>query len=1853
MRLFLPLFAFATLLFLAQCGTGKPEIIKVNPAFGKYISGYTAGMVSRGSTIKVEVKNVDSTLIPEDGSLIKDTNVIRDIFQFEPAIEGRTRWADNHTIEFVPAGELPEGQFYAVHFELGKVSHVKPDFEDFHFQFSTYQQNIFVEIEGLYDYDDYSFGWKEARGRFTISDDADMEKLTQVFSATLDGKNLPVRIEEGYQEHQYFVYVDSIERREKAGNLVVSWNGEPINAFQSGSEELEVPAFGDFSVDNIRVHDREDQSVEIIFTEPIQQQDLKGLITLEGVEKLTFGINGNAITAYLPNRIVGNKKLEISAGIKNQKGYSMSTGKSEYLVFREPKPLVRLKGNGCILPSTNGLIFPFEAISLRSVDVRVIKIYETNVHNFLQVNNLDSDDELQRFGKVVASKKIRLDYDASMNLKTWNTHVIDLDKLIRPDRGAIYRVSIKFSKDDAITNCTSDSEDGENEESAETEQAENSDPNWSERSWYGFDDGFSTWYDYGEDYDACDDSYYYGKAVSRNILASDLGMICKIDDNKVSHAYVSDLLSAAPQKDVTVQYYDFTKQLIAEGKTDANGMYSAFLTRKPFLMIARRGDQRGYLKLNDGNSNSMSQFDIEGEDVQDGVKGFLYAERGVWRPGDSIYINLILQDPDHKLPAGHPVKFELHDPNGTTVQEFVRTTNVNGTFDLATATSSEAMTGFYTAVAKVGNRVFSKSLMIETVKPNRLKIYLDVSEKNARDSLVNLDVKWLHGALAGNLRTTIEVTMRGTKTTFPNFKGYVFDSPIRTVSAEKQLVYEGTLDGKGHAQVPLKVNVSAGAPGKLKASYLTKAFEKGGDFSIDRKDVTYSPYERYVGLRSPAANTPDHSLETGKRNHFDIAVVDENGKLSPAERLQVKIYKLEWRFWYERGEENLGEYIARSGALLYRDTIVSASNGKAGYDFMVDYPEYGRFLVTVTDLDGKHQTGEIVTIDWPYWNRGNRKENTNASMLSFSVDKERYTKGDQVHITFPSSEGGRALISVESSRKVLHSYWITTTKGETQTSFVTTGAMAPNAYVHVTMVQKHATTVNDLPIRMYGVVPIIVDDPETHLHPVIAMADEIRPESTVNINVREADGKKMTYTLALVDEGLLNLTGFRTPNPHTSFYAREALKVKTWDMYDYVIGAFAGKLDKLLSIGGDQGLKEGEGAKANRFKPVVTHLGPFVVEPGKTASHKITLPNYMGAVRVMVVAQQDMAYGSAEKSVQVKSPVMVLATLPRVLGPGETVTLPVDVFATEKNIRNVKVTIETNDFLSAEQSSKSVTFDEPTDEVVNFDLKVAKKLGIAKIKVIAVSGSERSTQELEVDVRTPNPLVTTGEEVVIQPGKSWTGNVSFAGISGTNRAVIELSSLPSIGLQHRLNYLIQYPHGCIEQTTSAAFPQLYVSNLTNVDQKQLAAISKNVKAAIRKLSRFQTGSGGFSYWPGEYSASDWGTNYAGHFMIEAEKAGYAVSGNLKSHWLQYQSNTARSWTPQGNQFVHAYAKQDNELIQAYRLYTLALAGKPENGAMNRLREVRNLSETAKWRLAAAYQLSGLPDIARQLTANLKTTVTPYRELSYSYGSTLRDQALILEALSLTNQGGRATALVNDIAKKLGSDDWYSTQETAWSLIALTEYAGGRSNALQATLAMNGGTAKTVKGGKPVEQFIYGENAIPWKSKTTIKNTGSAPLYVKVMVEGKPLIGDSKSSESNLQMDVAFTTLDGSELDISKIEQGTDFVAVVTLTNPGKKGLYKEMALTQIFPSGWEIHNSRIEGSEGNKNARYEDIRDDRVYMYYDLAPNATKIFKVHLNATYLGRYYLPSFYSEAMYDHLINAKSGGKWVEIVPQGSRS
>jgi hypothetical protein len=1853
-----------------SCKKKEPARAKdISEAVKSYVYAYTTGVISRTAPVRVSFAG---TAVSQD-KIGKEAN---GIIRFTPGADGAAIWEDDHTLRFEPDEDGWEsGTAYVANVDLTEVfDNLPEDAQSFEFDFLVREQGLNVQVNGVEASDPADLTKQQLTGVLTTNDVARPEDIEQALTVEQNGKALTVSWEHGSApgglEHRFTAA--GVVRSDKAGEVKVVWNGKPVGVKQRDELKVEVPALGDFKVTSARTVDAESQYVVLHFSDPLlPTQNLAGLITMKGGEsadgyyfdqanlQLNFTIDGNDIFVYPSMRMAGKATVEALPGIKNIANQSMDKPSQWQVDFEQVKPKVRLVGKGVILPtSEKGLVLPFEAVSLEAVEIEIFKIYDNNILQFLQTSDMDgvNEYELQRVGRVIRREMVPLKgLNPKPNTGAWTRYALDLGKLFKADPNAIYQVRIGFRPEYAIYQCANRSSDGDNLKPVSQEAL--LDENGEIRSMWGDYYGIEGYY---EDFqwqhrsNPCFPAYYNSENfVMTNVFASDLGITAKSGKDGSLFVAVADLRNTKSVGECELEFYDYQKQLLGTAKTNGDGIVEVSLEKKPFLIIAKKEAMKGYLKTADGNSLSLSRFDVAGQVAQKGLKGFLYGDRGVWRPGDSLFLNFILEDKDATLPDNYPIAFELHDSRGQLQYKTVTTKNIENLYSLPVPTNQSAPTGNWIATVKAGGAKFEKLLKIETVKPNRLKINLDFGkeELSVRDEPVNLkmQVDWLHGAPGANLKTVVETEVSQVKTEFKNYKDYSFDDPARTLyTTEPTVIFDGSTNKDGFVNFRSNIyNREVSAPGKLNVSFRARAFEKGGDASIYNTKIPYSPYASYAGVLLPQNKSGEKRVDIGKDSPVRVLAVDERGNPLKNRNLNVGLYRVEWRWWWDQNEDYVSQYNSSNHFnALSNAALQTGNDGTAAWNVSVS--TWGRYLVRVCDTESGHCTGDFFYAGYPWYDEDSGVANRQAAaMMTFTASKEKYNVGEDIAITVPAGEGGRVLITLETGTKVIRSMWKEAKKGENTYKFEATEEMSPTVYAHVSLIQPHAQAANDLPIRMYGVLPVDVEDPKTILKPQLKVADELKPDQEFTVEVSESGNEDMAYTIAVVDEGLLGLTNFKTPDPHGSLYAREALGVKTWDLYDYVLGAYGGELERILSIGGDGEINApAERKNANRFKPVVLHSGPHKLSGGKNM-HKFKMPNYVGSVRVMLVAANaDGAYGNAEKIVPVRKPLMALATLPRVLGVGETLRLPVSIFAMDAKVKNVDVQLsETTGLVNITGgATKQMSFTKPGEDMAYFDLKVGEKTGIGKFKITAKGGGETATQNIEIDVRNPNPYVTNVYSGTLPASGTWSQAVNPPGVNGSNKLILEVSGIPPLKLGERLRFLLQYPHGCIEQTTSAAFPQLYVDRLTKLNEQQQREAKANIEAAIVKLKNFQMASGGFAYWPGE-DYDSWGTNYATHFLMEAKNAGYAVPETMIERATKFLSNAAKRWNPDNRGEVHSWT----ELDQAYRLYVLALAKKEEQGAMNRMRELKNLSQEARWRLAAAYALSGKKEVGRELVKSLPVNVKPYEWWGYTYGSSLRDEAMILETQVLLDDFNNAGVNVRHLAESLANDDWYSTQTTAYALLAIGKFAKGKASD-QFNFSYETGDGKWVNAGSTTPVFSV-EIPLNGKEKTVqVKNGGNNVLFARLIATGQPLVGDATAASNNVQIDVRYTTPDGKALNPASLPQGTDFIAEVVVTHTGTRGYeFKEMALSQVFPSGWEIINARLHNMTEFTNTtipEYQDIRDDRVYTYFDLQRSARHVYRVRLTAAYQGRYYLPTVSCEAMYDNTINARKPGMWVTV-------
>jgi uncharacterized protein YfaS (alpha-2-macroglobulin family) len=1794
----------------------------------EHIAAVSSGVLNKYDSVIVEFTYGQDTAV----------SLAPNAMTLSPKINGTVSWRDEYTLIFTPSESYKPGQRYYVNVNVGNI----PAFSfDFMAAFPAFR----VELEPVQLGDD---DYVVIAGIVNADEDADNSKIEQTVSSRELGKPTWTHNDGVHR----FLFAP-VKRGETSRTAEVTWKGTPLGAKEDGFTTVMIPGMDIFQMLSLQVNNN---IIEVSFSNNLKaNQDLRGFISLSGNTDVRYTLDGNIVKIY------GNNSGGISAGaeliiqdLEDVDGKRLITPVQYTVPDKWELPELRFAGNGVILPSSQNAQLVIETKNVSGILAEAFQIYNNNMIQFLQVNGLTDENQLDRVGEPVWTKAFDFQWAAS-DQNRWVRRGLDMAELSRKFPGGMFHVRISFRKRHIQYEC--------NENHADFSQLEFPDDSFSRYTtggessyWDNYQNspGYDWWEWHNRRMDPCHPAFYvkmssHDITKSRNVLVSDLGLLAKRALDGSWLISTTNLITARAAPNTEYRVYNYQGRVLHQGKTNANGIVtipasSETASGSRLFVYAESGLGRAYLRINDSLALAVSHFDISGGTPSSGIRGLVYGERDVWRPGDNLYLTFLLADPLGTLPQNHPVSFELEDPRGRPVVNRTYTSSVDGFYSITAATAPDAPTGDWTARVRVGGMTFNKNIKIETVMPNRLKIDLDFGAnefiKNGSHR-IPLESQWLYGAPASGLKADISVTYSDKETIFKGYDDFSFRDPSRRVSAERQNIWSGNLDDNGKAATTMNFNPGSSVPGKVTTKFMTRVFEPSGVFSSEQISKEYSPYSRYVGIKLPKGDAARNMLLTDTDHRAEIVVLDEDGKLLQGNAdLECAIYKLNWRWWWEKGTDEAAEFASSLSRSSISRQAVSASNGKAVFNFRINYPDWGRYIVIARDSRGGHAAAQVVYIDWPGWaGRAQDGGQGSQSMLALTAGKQSYSTGEKAQITFPSNKDAAALVVLEKGGNILKSEWIACQEGTTKHEFNVEQTMVPNIYVHITLVQPHLQAQNDLPIRLYGIVPVTVEDTRVVLVPQIKTQESWQAESKVSFTVSEASGRPMAYTVAVVDEGLLGLTRFNLPNPRNTFYAKDASFIKSWDLFQEIIGAYSGKLETLLAIGGgDDGGADPE-KERQRFKPVVRFFGPFQIGRGEQKIESFELPPYIGAVRIMVLAASSTSepqtgralrgYGTAQTTVKVTSDLMVFASLPRALSPGDEIEVPVYVNSQRDGRRSVKVNLSVPGAAIQGPSSQDVPFDRSEEKLIRFKVKSPDNPANLKFTVTAESSGLKTAQQIvDIEVRSTAVPVTKSLQNLVSAGETWRGNLEYPGRDGTNTLVASFSRLPPLNLESRLDFLVKYPHGCAEQTTSGSFPQLYLDKVLLLDDKRKAEIRTNINAGIERVLGMQLMSGGFSYWPGESVVNDWCSSYVGHFLLEARRSGYEVRANAVKSWVNYQKNAASQWQSNSNKYTE----------QAYRLYTLALAGEADLGSMNRLRS-HKLPFQASWRLAAAYWHAGQRDTARSMIKGLSLPEGEYRELSATFGSALRDKAMILETLILLNsqeEAGRTRALFEEITNALSRDAWLSTQETAYALVAIAPYMSG--NAETGALSLDysaAGKTGNISFNAPVAEYSFGD-VTGTSTSLSVTNRSSSPVYVRYTAKGLPVEGNEPALSEGLSLAVEYRDANNRIIAPENLKLGEDMGISVRVRNTFSQTV-EEAALIIPVSASWEIVNTRVGGSPSSSNFRYQDIRDDRVMTYFNLNRGEERVITFRVNKAYEGSFFRPAIHVYAMYDESIRA----------------
>lgn len=1753
------------------------------------------------------------------------------VFRFVPSIDGLATWEDARSLVFKPNVPLALRTVYGGELSMADLFPQHKDLKPLVIQFEVAGREL-VALEADFELPDANDPQRLVfSGQISFNERADSLAVSDAVALRLGDQRLALYWRVLSDGKTYDFTSAEITRTREPQELAMHIDRADLELSQDYDNTWSLPSLSALSVVEIERHaDRDHPSVSIIFSDDLDfGQDIAGLITADPPQQLQLNALGKTVGVVGDFQHGQSYALTVHPGIRSRWGIALAQPYTETVVFDDIKPRTRFARDGVFLPTSGNRKIRFQTVNVSRVHLKIEKVFESNLGQFLQVQGVDGSRDrirggyMRRVGVTVADTTL----DIGREKNVWLQHELDLNDLISKDEKGLYLIGLTFGAEDMLY--------GDPVEAAEARQ--------QRRRYRGaayFNNPYSRGY-----------VYQHGR-IYKPVVVSDIGLTHqKTHDRHL--VYATHLEDARPLSGVTITLRTYQNQVVELKVTDRNGLADFSSVKSDvFYIEAEKDGQRSFIKPGDMAWN-LSTFDTGGRDpAPDGVRAFFYTERGVYRPGDAIHLSAIVRNHNHTFPNGHPVSLAFYNPLG---QRVLTQTNREGkdgfyTFDLST--SSDAPTGNWRAEIDVGSRKFNHRVKVETIVPFRLKVFLD-PELAERDRVLKADLRstYLFGNPAAGLKANVDVTLRSSPPVFPKFEGFSFVNQAVQFKPITANIFTGTLDEEGKAAVSWQLPSLSEAPSRLSAILRARVLEKGGHPNSTARMVHIDPFEVYVGLQKPDMDYGFTRINASLE--LPVVAVTPDGEAAPGRTLMYRIFHNENYWWWEydsRDQFRLRFKRDFSTKKILERSIISRDR-PVPVEFTPE--EKGEYLIEVADAGGHVASFFIRAYPWGSLPASGR----DVGALVLKTDRENYAPGETAVVSFPVPDTSSVLVTVSRGGNVVHSQWHTpSTRNTAQVEIPITADMAPNAYVTISVIQPHRQTANDRPLRMYGVVPLRVVDPNTRLDLTLTAPDELKPDDSFEVVVQTGDGKSAQLTLSVVDEGLLDITQFSTPDPWRAFFGKLRLGLHISDLFGQVIGVNIGDVFKTFAIGGDAALAAYRRDRLpeeqkQRFKSVSLFEGPVATDDQGRAVVSFVMPNYVGSVRIMAVAARGNAYGSAEKAVSVKTDLMVLPTLPRVLRPGDRIAVPATVFAMRDSLGPVDVAISTEGLLRVDgQARDTIAFQEAGEEDVLFICVAPNAIGDARVAITATAGDVIATHTTDLTISPSSPRISADETREIRPGQAVVLPVPDRGIPGSNRARLTLHTRPNMKLGNRLLWLVRYPYGCVEQVVSAAFPQLYLKDILIVsDQSNAIAreIDEHINAAIRRLRRFRLSSGALSYWPGRSEPSIWGTLYAGHFLIEANALGYYVPDDLFESWVQYEQS-------------RALTTRDDLMIRTYRVYLLALANQPALGAMNLLKEssLQDMTDVEKWLLASAYHRAGSSAIANEILRNAGTLANRAERWDHTFGSALRDRAMILMAMVDLQRWEEADPLSEEIALALSSNRWYSTQTSGFALLSLGKHI--RATEGDQPLRLMGSV--TLPGGEVVpfdtDSRFYNvdiESGFGQSVRVQLNPESTVTrAFATLEWSGVPLKADAVAESHSLELDVRWRDENGFRIYPDTLKQGTTFWWHFRVKNTSAAHI-REIALTQLLPSGWEIENTRLSGApmpEWSSDLRlgreaYVDIRDDRVTYFFDIAPASyTQNFVVKINAVTVGTFTLPPALVEAMYNNKIKAVVPGRTVVV-------
>ncbi|HEV8285652.1 MAG TPA: MG2 domain-containing protein [Chitinophagaceae bacterium] len=1340
---------------------------------------------------------------------------------------------------------------------------------------------------------------------------------------------------------------------------------------------------------------------------------------------------------------------------------------------------------------------------------------------------------------------------------------------------------------------------------------------------------------------------------SRFISLSDIGLIAKEGEDKI-FVFANSIRSANAINGVNISLYANNNQLIGTGSTNGDGVAEIIYSKKEFngfkpaMIIAKTADDFNYLPFNNTAVNT-SRFDVGGKrNNSTGLDAFIYAERDIYRPGEKVNYSVILRNRQWESPGDIPIKLKFLLPNGKELKSFRKNLNEQGAVDGNIPIDVSAITGSYSLEVYTSNDILlgSKNFMIEEFVPDRIKVNTKLDKNFLRPGeSATLDILAVNffGPPAANRNYECEIQIKQKYFSPEKYGNYNFDLANPNTTMSKQ-VKEGKTDENGQASQSFTLQNMYADNGLLQANFYTTVFDETGRPVSRASSIDLVTQNIFFGIKQDwffyyPLNQPVK---------FQLAAVTKDGNGVNAVA-KVQVIKHEYKTVLAKS----GSYFRYNSQKVDKSMIEGEVNiaASAVYSYIPRTP--GDYEVRV------YRPGSNTYVSRSFYSYGSwgwgidnsSFEVNNEGQVDIELDKKSYYSGETAKVLFKTPFSGRLLITTERDHVLSYQY-VNVEKRTASIDLKMSGEDVPNMYVTATLIKPH--DISDIPLTVaHGFMNVKVEERSRKIPVQITSQKTARSRTHQKVKVKAEAGSFVT--LAAVDNGVLQISDFKTPDPYNYFYQKKALQVNAFDLYPLL---FPEVRAKLSSSGGDADLEMNKRVNpmpAKRIKIMSYWSGIAKTNSDGEASFEFNIPQFSGEVRLMAVAYKDQNFGSAENTITVADPIVISTALPRFLSPGDTVTVPVTLSNTTSRSATVSANLKVSGPLKIiGGSDQSLSLNGKSEGRAIFQVVADPAIAVGKI-IVTVNGlGEKFTDETEISVRPPSTLQKISGSGSITGSCSQAVNINTSDfIPGTINYQLVVTRSPIVELADHLRYLVHYPYGCTEQTVSAAFPQLYygdMADLMQLNKQNAANANSNIIEAIRKIKMRQLYNGAVTLWDGEDKEDWWATIYAAHFLLEAKKAGFDVENSLMETMLSYIATRLKN----RELITYYYNRNQNRKIApkevAYGLYVLALAGRSNISAMNYYKSSQDiLALDSKYLLAAAYAEAG---DKKSFNAMLPTSFSGEESVAQtggSYYSDVRDEAIALNALiDVDPSNAQIGIMAKHVSEKLKTRQWLSTQERAFAFLALGKLARTANKSdVTAEVKVNGRTIAKVSNGQ-----WRGDAAALKGNNIQIETKGTGRLYYYWQSEGISASGKYKEEDNYIRVRKRFYDRFGNPISGNTFKQNDLVIVGITLENAYTTEV-DNVVITDLLPAGFEIENPRtkeIPGMDWIKNANEPtalDVRDDRIHFFVDIHGYRPKFYYYAVRVVSPGNYKMGPVSADAMYNGEYHSYNGAGVIRVM------